>query len=360
MNGHEHHDHNQVNEAAETRDAGSQALAEALGSSFTIVKIVMVLLIIGFIVSCFFRVGPQEKAVILRFGKPVGEGEKALLGAGLHVSFPYPIDEIVRIPITQIQTVRSDNGWYYETPEEELSGEVPPAGPDLNPAIDSFLLSSDTNIIHARATLAYHVADPLRYTFDFSDASNAVRNALDNALLYTAAKFSADDALINARGQFQDAVQERATEMVEEENLGIVVDYCSVDSIPPRQLADIFSQVTIAREKRSQALNDAFSYANQITNNAIATAASIINQAQSAEFNYVTNLEASARQFKDILPYYKQDPSLYVQQTFVQMIGSALTNVEDKWYLPQRADGKTRELRLLLNREPPGTNDMNF
>jgi modulator of FtsH protease HflK len=360
MNGHDHHEHDRQNEAPETLDAGSQALAEALGSSFTIVKIVMFLMVIAFLGSGFFEVGPQEKAVILRFGTPVGQGEKALRGAGLHWSFPYPIDEVVRIPITQIQTVKSDNGWYYETPEEELSGQTPPAGPDLNPAIDGFLLTADTNIIHATATLAFHVADPLRYTFDFSDASNAVRNALDNALLYTAATFSADDALINAQARFQDAVQEKATELVDEQNLGIIVDWCTVNSSPPRQLADIFNQVTIAREKRSETLNDAYSYANQTTNTAIASAASIINEAKSAEFNYVTNLVASARQFNDILPYYKQDPSLYVQQTFVQMVGGALTNVNDKWYLPQRADGQPRELRLLLNREPPGTNDMNF
>ncbi|HTV39006.1 MAG TPA: protease modulator HflK [Candidatus Sulfotelmatobacter sp.] len=366
MNGHDHHDHDHEHEheheheKPETQDAGSQALAEALGSSFTIVKIVMGLMVAGFIISCFFKVGPQEKAVILRFGKPVGQGEKALLGAGLHMRLPYPIDEIVRIPVAQIQQVTSDNGWYFTTPEQELSGEELPAGPDLNPQIDGFLLTSDTNIIHARATLAYHVADPLDYTFDFADASNAVLNVLDNALLYTAATFSADDALINARAQFQDAVQERATALLEEENLGVVVDYCTVDSIPPRQLTDIFNQVTIAREKRSETINQAVSYANQTTNNAIATAAGIINLAQSTEFNYVTNLVASANQFKDILPYYKQDPSLYIQQTFVSMVGGALTNVEDKWYLPQRADGKPRELRLLLNREPPGTNAAGF
>lgn len=360
MNGHEHdhdHDHEHRHDAPETLDAGSQALAEALGSSFTIVKIVMGLMVLAFLCSGFFQVQPQEKAIILRFGRPVGQGEKALLSAGLHWSLPYPIDEVVRIPITQIQTVRSDNGWYYQTPEEELSGEGSAAGPDLNPAIDSYLLTSDTNIIHSQATLGFHVADPLRYTFDFSDASNAVRNALDNALLFTAAKFSADDALINAQAQFQDAVQERATALLEDQNLGIVVDYCSVNSAPPRQLSDIFNQVTIAREQRSQALNDAYSFANQTTNTAIAEAASIINEAQSAKFNYVTNLLASAKQFEDILPYYRQDPSLYVQQTFVSTIGSSLTNVQDKWYLPQRADGKSRELRLLLNREPPGTNE---
>ena len=39
--------------------------------------------------------------------------------------------------------------------------------------------------------------------------------------------------------------------------------------------------------------------------------------------------------------------------TFVQAMGQVFTNVQDKIFLPQRADGKPRELRLMLNREPP-------
>jgi hypothetical protein len=71
-----------------------------------------------FLFRLFHRSARQEKAVILRFGKPVGEGQKALLTAGLHWSLPYPIDEVVRIPISEIQQiVASNNGWYLTTPE---------------------------------------------------------------------------------------------------------------------------------------------------------------------------------------------------------------------------------------------------
>ena len=34
-------------------------------------------------------------------------------------------------------------------------------------------------------------------------------------------------------------------------------------------------------------------------------------------------------------------------------LGRVLGNVSEKIFLAERADGKTRELRLLLNREPP-------
>src|SRR5438128_11686920 len=108
-----------------TEDAGSQALSEALRSSFAIVKVLMAALVVVFFSSGFFTVGPQEKAIILRFGKPVGEGEKALLGSGLHLAFPSPIDEVVRIPIGRVQRVDSTIGWYATTAANEASGTEP-------------------------------------------------------------------------------------------------------------------------------------------------------------------------------------------------------------------------------------------
>ena len=111
-------------------DAGSQALAEALRSSFAIVKFVMVALVIVFLASGIFQVGPQEKAVMLRFGKTVGTGQQALLGPGLHWSFPYPIDEVVKIPYREIQKVDSTVGWFYMSPAQkaayDATGNYPP------------------------------------------------------------------------------------------------------------------------------------------------------------------------------------------------------------------------------------------
>jgi membrane protease subunit HflK len=351
---HDHHDHDAHEPSSpEAQDAGSQALSEALRSSFAIVKIVMGLMVLAFFSSGFFTVGPQEKAVILRFGKPVGEGQKALLNAGLHWSFPYPIDEVVKIPITEQQIVSSTVGWYFTTPEQELSGEEIPAGTTLNPAVDGYVLTADHNIIHARATLRYHIDDPIRYVFGFASASNTVQNALNNALLFTAASFNVDDILFNRVDEFREAVQQRVTDLAEQEQLGIVIEQCDVESRPPRQLQSVFDQVTDARVNRDKALIDAHSYENQVTNGASATAVSIIDRAEADRTNYVASITAEARRFSDLLPQYESNPALFAQVTFVKAMGEALTNVQDKIYLSQRADGQPRQLRLLLNREPP-------
>src|SRR5688572_27130844 len=100
MNDHEHkHEHEPGKPVpVMPEDAGSQALSEALRGSFMIVRVIMAALVIAFFCSGFFTVGPQENAIVLRLGRPVGEGSKALLGPGIHLAFPAPIDEIVRIP----------------------------------------------------------------------------------------------------------------------------------------------------------------------------------------------------------------------------------------------------------------------
>jgi membrane protease subunit HflK len=351
---HNHHDHAHDPAAPVTADdAGSQALAEALGSSFAIVKIVMVLMVFAFFASGFFTIGPQEKAVILRFGKPVGGEQKALLTAGLHWSLPYPIDEVVKIPITEQQIVQSTVGWYATTPEEELSGEEPPAGASLNPAIDGYVITADRNIIHARATLRYHIDEPMNYIFNFASASNTVQNALNNALLYSAAKFNVDDILTRDVAGFHDAVLQRVSDLAEQEQLGIVIDQCEVQSIAPRELQNVFSLVTTSRENRNKALLDAHSYENQVLNQSGAQATSVTNAAAAERARYVQAITAEAKRFGDLLPQYRANPDLFVQMTFVSAVEQAFTNVQDKIYLPSRADGKPRELRLQLNREPP-------
>ncbi len=334
-------------------DASSQALAEALRSSFAIVKVLMVLLVLLFLASGFFTVGPQERAILLRFGRPVGEGEKALLMPGLHWSLPYPIDESIKVSISGLQQVRSSVGWYAQTPEQELSGIEPPVGGPLNPIVDGYALTADANIIHTRAILTYRIKDPIRYVFSFVSASNAVQNALDNALLYAASRFKVDDILTRDIAGFQEAVRRHATQLAEQQDLGILVEQCAVQSVPPRQLKGAFATVLKAEVTRSKVLDGARSSENQVTNKASADAESLINLAQSDRARLVSDVGAQAKSFQEILPQFQDHPELFAQQRLTETLGRVLTNVQDKIFLADSADGKPKELRLLLNREVP-------
>lgn len=348
------HSHGELELPPETPvDAGSQALSEALRSSFAIVKIVMALLLVVFLASGFFKVNPQEQAIILRFGKPVGEGPHALLGPGLHWSFPYPIDEYVKVSITGIQKVVSTTGWYFTTPEQELAGSEPPPNQSLNPAVDGYVLTADGNIVHTRATLTYRINDPITYVFSFVNASNAVQSAVDNALVFTASRFKVDDILTRDIAGFNEAVSRRLTELVEKQNLGIIVEQCVVQSIPPRQLKDAFANVLKAEINRNSVLNKARSDENQALSKASADSRSLTNAAESERARLVSDVSSRAAQFNQLLPKYRENPTLFVQQRLTETLGRVFTNVQDKIFVAESANGNSKELRYLFNRELP-------
>jgi modulator of FtsH protease HflK len=331
-------------------DAGSRALADALSSSFAIIRVIMVVLVLLFLFSGFFTVGTQEKAMILRFGKPVGEGEKALLGPGPHWAFPAPIDEVVKIPVGQIQTVNSTIGWYATTAASEAAGALPPPGPGLNPNTDGYLLTGDENIVHVRGSLLYRINEPgLNYAFNFSNTSNLVQNAFNNALLYAAAGFKVDDLLTRDVAGYRDRVRVRLDRLVADYKVGITIDGINIEKSPPRKLQKAFDAVIEADQRRGKILNEARSYENQTISRARAEAEQRRNAGERERNALVKTVQAEAETFKGLLPQYKANPQLFVQQRQTEVLQRVLTNALYRVVLPRRIDGKAREVRIQLS-----------
>ena len=100
-------------------------------------------------------------------------------------------------------------------------------------------------------------------------------------------------------------------------------------------------------------MNDARSYENQVLSKASADAESRVNLAQSDRSRLVTDMKSQAERFQDLLPQYEKNPELFTQQRLTETIGRVMTNLTDKIFLAEGAGGKAKQLRLLLNREPP-------
>lgn len=344
-------------------DAGSQALTSALKSSFGIVKVAMVALVIVFLCSGFFTVGPQERAIVLRLGKPVG-GDRALLTQGLKFALPYPIDEVVKVPITELQRVTTTVGWFATTPEMELAGNDPYAGPSLNPAVDGYLVTADQNIVHARATMNYRIDDPVQYIFGFegetnrpfsgSGASNLVLNALNSALVKAAAEFKVDDILYSDVLAFKDSVRRKVTEQLAVQKLGVVVEQVDVSSRPPLFLKAEFARVNVAGQQRGKLINDAQAEANQVRSQAEAKASAMKGIAEAERDSLINKLKGEAARFNDLLPAYRQNPDFFTQRYLTETLARVMPGLQDKIFISE--DGRLRELRLWLNREPQKIN----
>ena len=335
-----------------SEDASSQALNEALGSSFILVRILGVLLLGAFIFSCVFTVNPNEVAIVLRFGKPVGIGPDQLLRQGLHWAFPYPIDEIVRIRSGEAKTVMATNAWYVTDAEMEAAKRGPEATPSLNPGAGGYVLTSDGNILHVRARMTYRVTDPVTYALEFSDVTELLGDALNNAIYQTSARFTADAAVYKDVESFRGAVRSRMAEIIEQRKFGVTMDSMTVEVAPPGYVKEAFDAVLNAAQTQSKTISDAKGYYDERVLKAIGEANALRSGALSVSNRLVLAMAAEAQYFRDQLPAYQRAPGLLKSRLRIEALGQILTNAPDKFFLPPRGDGQTRELRIQLNREP--------
>lgn len=334
-------------------DLGSRALSDALRSSFRILKFVMLLVTVIVLCSGIFTVQPDEVAVVLRFGKPVGVGRDQILKPGLHWAFPSPIDEIVRIPVGQSYTISSSIGWYQTTPAMDALGQEPPPHGSLTPGVDGYTLAADGNIIHARATMKYRIADPALYTFHFKDATNLLQNILNNALLDASAQFTADDAIYHDKIGFKDAVLARLQTAIEDNHLGIELDPFDVQVVAPLDVRAAFEAVLAAEQERSQKINEAQAYASQVTLTAVGEAQAIVSAGIISSNQLVLSVGAEAKSFNDQLPQFERNPQLFARRVLDQTLSSVMASAQDIFLLPPHPQNSPREIRLQLNREPP-------
>ena len=393
-------------------DAAGRTLSEALRVSFIILKVIMIVLVIAFLASGFRTVGSDEQALVLRFGKIRGVGEERILGPGLHWVFPYPIDEIVKIPVEKKVNLAIDSFWYFQT-RRELLGEKttrPPA--TLDPVLDGYCITrsekqslataasdgSDYNIIHCKWQLTYQIDDPERFFrnvyvedvkpgqiyFDVITGSVTplLEDLIEDAVVTAMVNYSIDEVMFERVARVTEHVKKLLQDNLNKIDSGIkVVSVDLTKSIPPRQVHGAFLASLKASQDRQKAISEAKTYAERTLSEAAGAVADElfkvlkgktvseeeekflwdhlagaarekIAQAQAYRTKVVENTKADAEYLQELLPEYRKHPKLLLQEIYFDAIEEVLTNADEKFIIQPTKGIKGHEIRVLINRDP--------
>jgi membrane protease subunit HflK len=389
-------------------DQAYKFLSDALRASFTLLKIIIVVLLALFLFSGFQTIGPYEKALVLTFGKISGEGEKRVLEPGLRWVWPYPIQEIVRIPVEKKTNLALDSLWYYERPEDKLEKNQN-FGPTLNPLIDGYSLTrgerqqtgrnqSDYNIVHTKWQLTYQITDPesffknayvnfadIEAGQNYSDViekniTTMLQGLLSDAVVSTLVNYTIDDVLFGQIGSITDHVKTSLQEKLNQIQSGITaVSIQLVSQAPPRQVADAFWASVQAANAKETLIKDAQAYYDKSLNEAggpvaeellaaledknsdpkqldklwpqlAGQAQDVIAKAEAYRTRVIEDAKANADYFNSLLPEYRKNPKLVVQKIWQDAVQQVLDEADEK--IVMQPTGNKNEVRVLINRDP--------
>ena len=233
--------------AEEKLDAASQSLADALRLSFKILKAAMFLIVLSFLCSGFFTVDQNQVGLVLRFGAFTDGSDGKARGPGFQVALPDPIDEKILLPTDQQTLVTQRFG--------------PAAtGGALQPGVDGYMITADQNLIHADWTVQYRIDDPVVLVTKVVDAENLdesglsalIRSTVENAVVRTAARYTASEILRPTSDNFRLDVRRRVRERLRPFGIEIVDLATSEGPEPSEHVIAAFAARTDAGQRSDQ------------------------------------------------------------------------------------------------------------
>ncbi len=251
-------------------DSAGQSLTEALSTSFRILKLAMVVLVMLFLASGTFVVDQNEQAIVLRLGKPVG----GIRDAGFNWAFPAPIDEVVKIPVKQSSTVTIRSHWM-DLKENEQGiplAELRRGGKGLHPMRDGALLTGDNGFVHALWEVTYAIDDLTKYVSLVSDtdvkhAEKLITKVLENAAIDVVGGYTTEDATVKRLSELRAAVKREVDKRLAGLDTGIVVESVEIQkSTPPIQTLLTFANVTREENNKRTKIRSAEQQATEMLN----------------------------------------------------------------------------------------------
>ncbi|WP_416907889.1 MAG: FtsH protease activity modulator HflK [Polymorphobacter sp.] len=210
---------------------------EAIGSKGALWAVLAVIAA-GLIFSSFYRVNPQERGVVLRFGSYVKTTEP-----GLHFKLPFPIDTVVLRRVEQINSI--DIG---------AEGNA-----------ENLMITGDQNIITLAYAVRWKIRNPEQFLFALANPEQTVREVAESAMRAEISRATLTDAIGPQRAQIAEEVRVRMQDVLDSYNSGI--DIRGVDirqADPPSAVDDAFKDVSAAQQDAQQYLNQARAYAQQL------------------------------------------------------------------------------------------------
>lgn len=306
----------------------------------TAVWLVLVQLLVLLLSTAFVFVETGEEVLLERFGKPVAG--RQVLGPGLHLKMPFPIDRVHRYHTQKIQTFtigivpdekhKADRTvlWSVNHEKEEnmlVASHEPVSAGSTNSTSTTGKKTPPVNMLSVSIPVQFQVTNLTAWAYNNESPNELLeRLATREVVRYLV---SADLLEIMSTGRAPAAIElrERIQSVANERELGAKIVFVGLQDIhPPVAVAAEYQKVVSTRQGREAAILQAKAY--QFETNALARAQAFkrVRSAEADKQRREVNALANAASFTNQLPAYAASPSVYAQRKYLETLARGSAN----------------------------------
>ncbi|HXI87048.1 MAG TPA: FtsH protease activity modulator HflK, partial [Parvularculaceae bacterium] len=276
--------------------------------------LVLIGVIVLWLLTGVYQVGPQEQGVQTTFGKYTG-----ITGPGLHWRAPI-MQQVYKVPVDIQQRA---------TLGDSSSGR---GGENL-------MLTSDRNIVDVNFTVDWKISrappqqgempNAAKFIFNIEDPKAMVTAVSEAAMRETIGAKQLEPIITSGQADVVEQTRQRIQEVLDEYNSGIEVLRVNMDKPDvPGAVRDAFADVIKARNEKTQMINEAQRDANQIIPVAEGDAQRAIQEAQAYAAQIEADAVGEANRFDQIFAEYRRAKDVTKRRMYLETMEKVLGGVD--------------------------------
>ena len=271
------------------------------------ISALLVLLVI-WIISGFYKVNANEQGIVLRFGKWIGTTQP-----GLRYHLPYPI-EIAKTPkVTKVN--KTEIGFRTFRESKRILSE------------ESLMLTGDENIVDINFSVFWVIKDAGKFLFNLRSPENSIKSVSESVMREVIANSRISSVLAEGRRDIEIQSIEAIQTVLDNYGSGVQVTQLQLQKVdPPDQVIDSFRDVQRARADKEKSINEAIAYRNDIIPKARGEAAKIVQESEAYKKEVVARSEGDANRFNSILKSYKKNEDVTKNRIYLETLEEVLQN----------------------------------
>ena len=284
------------------------------GGSVRSTFLIILVILLFWLGSGFYRIQPGEQGVELLFGKFA-----KLTSPGLNYWPPSPIGEIIKVNAERTNTINV--GFRGSAQGSSVGGRDVP--------LESLMLTGDQNIIDIDFVVQWRIKNAADYLFNIRDPENTIKAAAESSMREVIGRTPLESALTRERQQVQDKTRVLLQEILDEYGAGVAVVSLQLQNAdPPREVIDAFNDVQRAKQDQERSINEANAYSNNIVPRAKGEAQKMIQEAEAYKEQVIKEAQGEAQRFLSVYDSYKDSKDVTRLRLYLERMQDILSGSE--------------------------------
>lgn len=297
-----------TNILASALDAAERQLGIDLRSTWALTVIrsaleplVISLCLLGWLSTSFTVVGVEQDGLVERFGVPLG-GQP--LQPGLHLHWPWPVDQVFRIPTKHVQAITVGHEGEEEGGPENVLWAVEHA-----PNEYTLLLGNGRDLITIDAAVQFRIMYPAAWRYHCQNPEDALRAMAYRAVMRNTVNRTLSDALSENVASLTATMRDTLQKDADALGLGVEITGFTVGGMhPPVPVAEAYQAVVSAEIRRATVIANAQAYRNRTLPDAEGIAIDATMSAQSDGAQARGRAAGEAWSFRTLESQYRASP----------------------------------------------------